>query len=601
MANTRFSDIVKYRRRMGQSVSSSVGGSVKDLLKEKMDPRSFLFNQKGLLTALFPSLRAFKAMNQQNIRGVSSRMTRLAGDSSLVELKPVLDSISINTKITAKNTMILPSLHRDVNVIRQNIVKLAKAEGIDAATKADMFFKSAKQREAAYESKFRREGGKTTPVGEEPRKDSPFSILSLLGIIGTIGKLVTSVLSFGKNIMGAFKWIGSAIKTTLGFLFRSVGSILLKTILPAIGRGLLKVLKFFMQPGFISGIIRSIATTLGPIMLKLFRFIGLPYLAYLTTRSAISFRELASTTELNLKKLPMTSWKKGEEIGPGIFAEKDFAGRSKEESRGVFKGDSSSFLKSEWMPYLKQGIMDVYSVNFPATGETVGFFNRGAGREFKIPLTLDEAQYVGRTSALINRIYEMRENEKDAARKELLTEKLVEQIEPLRQMLYTRYNESIKENWHAKSEMLENMKKEMDLKSYMSSKTFLDNMFNNLNTDVGNVGSMVSDAVSNFISTQPTPDLGKILGRDQETSGDMVKRLEQLKLPDIEPYNPGTGAVIEKATGDNRQISRTMSDSTGPQVAQNNMPINNKKSSLHTEVASVWDTDFMRNYVGVQV
>jgi hypothetical protein len=47
-----------------------------------------------------------------------------ASSSALSDAK--LDVISQNTKISAKNSMTMPSMARDMNVMRQNIVKLVQ-------------------------------------------------------------------------------------------------------------------------------------------------------------------------------------------------------------------------------------------------------------------------------------------------------------------------------------------------------------------------------------------------------------------------------------------------------------------------------------------
>ena len=56
MATSRLTEIVKARRESGEGVTSSLAGGIKERLKEKLDPRR-MFNQNGLLTALFPKLK----------------------------------------------------------------------------------------------------------------------------------------------------------------------------------------------------------------------------------------------------------------------------------------------------------------------------------------------------------------------------------------------------------------------------------------------------------------------------------------------------------------------------------------------------------------
>jgi murein DD-endopeptidase MepM/ murein hydrolase activator NlpD len=140
---TRLADIVASKRIQGGGVVSSLAGGIKERLKEKFDPRQ-LINQQGLLTALFPGLKSYSA------KTAGSTIENSSIDVS--DIKPIFEKIQFNTTISAKNLSVLPSIHRDFNVIRQNIIKLLKLEKTDAATRADMFFKAAAKREQMYEA-----------------------------------------------------------------------------------------------------------------------------------------------------------------------------------------------------------------------------------------------------------------------------------------------------------------------------------------------------------------------------------------------------------------------------------------------------------------
>jgi hypothetical protein len=81
-----------------------------------------------------------------------------------------LNVIRLNTAVTAKNSMVLPGMARDMNVMRQNIVKLTKNATGSAATRADAFFLKSKERENAYETQI---AGKspTRADGKQSDKD----------------------------------------------------------------------------------------------------------------------------------------------------------------------------------------------------------------------------------------------------------------------------------------------------------------------------------------------------------------------------------------------------------------------------------------------
>jgi hypothetical protein len=189
MASLR--DLVSSKRQSGQGVVSSLAGGVKERLKEKFDPRQ-LINQKGLLVALFPGLKTYKA---------KTSATRTSGESiekgslDVSNVKPIFESIQYNTTLTAKNLSVLPALHRDFNVFRQNLVKYLKLEKGDAATKADMYFKAASKREQMYESQLEQLKGrsKNSPEELKNKKKSNFNLLDFLVIGGIFAGVVVAI------------------------------------------------------------------------------------------------------------------------------------------------------------------------------------------------------------------------------------------------------------------------------------------------------------------------------------------------------------------------------------------------------------------------
>jgi predicted outer membrane protein len=267
----RLSEIVSYRRNQGGSVSSSLAGGIKDRLKEKFDPRQ-LINQQGLLTALFPSLKTYQAKTAASDISKSSLQT-----TSFNEIKPILETIDFNTKVTAKSTMVLPALHRDVNVIRQNIVKLVKMKGGDARTKADMYFVKSKEREEKYERELRKENSKRSKIEklEEKEKDKKTSFLIQIfsSLFSTIKKGLASILSallgLGKLLVGAFKFMANVILD----IAKSLTTFLLTTLTAALSKipGLDKILggiAKFLATGFLKVLARSL---IGSVLQLLFR------------------------------------------------------------------------------------------------------------------------------------------------------------------------------------------------------------------------------------------------------------------------------------------------------------------------------------------
>ena len=196
---SNLSDIVRYRRSQGGGVAGALAGGIKERLKEKFDPRQ-LINQQGLLAALFPGLKKYQAKTSG-----SSKTSGKSIDSSsinLSEVKPLFENIQFNTTITAKNLSVLPAIHRDFNVIRQNIGKLLKFEKIDARTKADMYFKEAAKREEMYESLL----NKLKSSSKSPTKLNSGSA-DVDALFGKIMLLITA----GTVIGLAFKGVQAAI------------------------------------------------------------------------------------------------------------------------------------------------------------------------------------------------------------------------------------------------------------------------------------------------------------------------------------------------------------------------------------------------------
>jgi len=152
---SRLAEIYKQESKTGGGVTSTLGKR----LSEKIDPRQ-MFDRSGLIATMFPSLKSYSA-------------TKPSADNSLnskIESTPQLNSgalvdVATATKMTAKNTMILPAMARDMNLMRQNIAKVVKLQGGTAATKGDMFFMRAKERESIFESAFSKLRGKSGSVG----------------------------------------------------------------------------------------------------------------------------------------------------------------------------------------------------------------------------------------------------------------------------------------------------------------------------------------------------------------------------------------------------------------------------------------------------
>jgi len=152
---SRLAEIYKQESKTGGGATSTLGKR----LAEKIDPRQ-MFDRSGLIATMFPSLKSYSAIKPISEDSLKSKIT------SPTQLDSgALTEVIAASKMTAKNTMILPAMARDMNLMRQNVAKLVKIQGGTAATKGDMFFKRAGERESAFESAFSKLRGKAGSIG----------------------------------------------------------------------------------------------------------------------------------------------------------------------------------------------------------------------------------------------------------------------------------------------------------------------------------------------------------------------------------------------------------------------------------------------------
>ena len=146
---SRLAEIYRSEKKIGGGLGSAVGKR----LTEKIDPRKML-DQSGLLVSMFPSLKAYNPTKNVTATGNQASIDKKeeAQTDVLREILQVSSLVSRSSSINAKNSLVLPAMARDMNLMRQNMAKLVKLQGGVASNKADMFFKRAGERESMYES-----------------------------------------------------------------------------------------------------------------------------------------------------------------------------------------------------------------------------------------------------------------------------------------------------------------------------------------------------------------------------------------------------------------------------------------------------------------
>jgi GH24 family phage-related lysozyme (muramidase) len=216
-----FADVVKRQRKEGASRTGALASAVGQKTLEAIDPRKFL-NQTGTLTALFPSLKAYQAKGagDKSDKNLDKLATlQASGDAatkvSLEEMIVKLNDVSVYTRMSAKNT----------NLVKQNIGRLLKVFGETQATKADMFFKGAGEREAAIEAARKRTA--VTPTKVETKKEEGGGFLSTLfaPLIAALSPLIKTITSFG-GVLSSILSVGSLLSGSLGLLKVAVSALL---------------------------------------------------------------------------------------------------------------------------------------------------------------------------------------------------------------------------------------------------------------------------------------------------------------------------------------------------------------------------------------
>ena len=224
-----FTDILRKQRKSGAGIGSSLATAFSERAKERLDPRNYLFNRKGLATALFPGLKGYQAggKSSEKLKGGGESGGLGAGAESILNtIADRLGQLKTQFKMVAKNSLVLPQMARDANITRQNIQKLVKLQGGDASNKADMFFRRASERESLYENAMKE--GKPSPTKEEKKEGEkegffkkifkfimPIVTLIINAVKSAVSSILTAIkgiVEFTKNIPALTSGLGSLVR-----------------------------------------------------------------------------------------------------------------------------------------------------------------------------------------------------------------------------------------------------------------------------------------------------------------------------------------------------------------------------------------------------
>lgn len=181
------------------------------------DPNNFV-NKKSLLAGLLPGLFAAYASNKNNS---PEKANKNIVYQKIVDISSQLNVIKNITKSIAKNVVVLPAIQRDTNIMRQNLILIAKKLTNDERTSPDSFFKTAEERERIYEEQFNREKTSPSKVENDIEKKKRFDWFTI-GLMGTAAlglakyfsdpefkeKINKMINVFGNNVFGEENWKG---------------------------------------------------------------------------------------------------------------------------------------------------------------------------------------------------------------------------------------------------------------------------------------------------------------------------------------------------------------------------------------------------------
>ena len=207
MAN--FADLVRAQRESGKGVIGSLSGAYNQQNMQKFDIRNKLFSRSGLATALFPGLKGYQA------QPISGKASNAIISPTLSNSPTQLNSIAKDARISARNSMALPSIAR-------NMARMVKIWGGTPAK----YFDSAAEKENAKEAKFGKSGKGGGVLGKSG--SSGGGIMGILGgALGGIGSLLGSavggITSIAGSILGG---IGSLLGGAASGIFSVLSSAL---------------------------------------------------------------------------------------------------------------------------------------------------------------------------------------------------------------------------------------------------------------------------------------------------------------------------------------------------------------------------------------
>ena len=214
----------------------------------------------------------------------TKKRARSSSNSSMVNSDDTSSELLSTQSIIAKNSMVFPVIMRDINVMKQGILKLVKLAGGTQRDQADRFFLKSADRENAYESQVAsNKSNSPSKVGDKKSSGQGFfggandflnaiiggGLTNMLikgglitGILYAIGKFFTSsefrtgifdmIGKFGATVFGEEGWKDVKKNIVYGSVILLAGIVAIKTALSAVVAGLAYLTKKLFGFGGVS-------------------------------------------------------------------------------------------------------------------------------------------------------------------------------------------------------------------------------------------------------------------------------------------------------------------------------------------------------------
>jgi len=215
---SRLADILKQEYKT-KGIFSGTTSAIGKSMREKLDIRNALFGGSGLGSVIGRKVfgKGYSALSSDKSKVSESSDNLISASTS------ILQEININGKIATKNSMALPRIAEQMNIMQKNVAKLVKLQGETPSSKADSFFSNSKFRENAYESTFNK-NAKTSPTKVENKSGGT-------GLFGVIGGLLGSLGNAISFVLKPFSSLSTILLTAVG-------------VVSLFGRGIGKILAF---------------------------------------------------------------------------------------------------------------------------------------------------------------------------------------------------------------------------------------------------------------------------------------------------------------------------------------------------------------------